>query len=326
MPPAAAAMPPEKVEPAVPHWTVLASPQPEERFDRIAFPNRNVGYLAGRQQIYKSENGGGQWRPLPGGSRGRVQVLQFQDERTGWLGGDGFFHTLDGGETWQPIALPAPSLMTIRALATSPGSWSLVGGVAGEEDFELFRQGKYGDEWQRIDPQASGLWGGMGEPYRHWYVNDIAIASDHEAVAVLFQGSQEGGVVLRTADGGQTWSRVLTVENDLYHVAFTRSGGGWLTGGDGAVWETADRGGAWKAIISAAIDAPATSGLALSPGGELVIAPLQKGSVLVLRSGKPFETRTDIGLGETLPDAAVVDAGCAYVLGSDGRIARFMLD
>jgi photosystem II stability/assembly factor-like uncharacterized protein len=129
-------------------------------------------------------------------------------------------------------------------------------------------------------------------------------------------------VLLHTADGGDSWREVFRAETYLRHVHFADTRLGWLTGFRGKLWRTEDGGRTWAEQENPAPDV-SVSGLAFARTGELVaLAPLWKGLVLWTDDGRTWRA-DNTGLEYATPAAAVVDAGRAYVLGSDGRVARY---
>src|SRR5262249_5872033 len=99
---------------AQPAWEYFTVPCKEDEIcQRLGLPSRQVGYVASRQAIYKTEDGGKTWqrtpldepRPLEEEGR-RVHVLHFRDRSTGWLGTDRLQQTTDGGERWTEVRLP----------------------------------------------------------------------------------------------------------------------------------------------------------------------------------------------------------------------------
>ncbi len=290
-----------------------------EVFDRIAFPARAVGYAAGRQAVYKTEDLGQTWhplwtRPVPG----RTHVLHFQDDRTGWLGAERLYGTADGGVTWSEVPLPEPTRLVI-GLATGEG-WALAGGTTSGGDLALFRRLGTG-KWEKLDAGKTGYAGGGSGPFRRWFVGDLKIIGARAAVLVLQAGYEDRGALLRTEDRGDTWQPVLTPEGELSRVAFADGQRGWLTGGR-SLWRTADGGRTWEAQPAPA-EAPLGS-IAFAPGREAFgLAPLWKGRVLQTSDGERWQT-VEVGLEYSTPDVVVVGRDCAYVLDSDGHVARYL--
>ncbi|HZY83755.1 MAG TPA: protein kinase [Gemmataceae bacterium] len=288
-----------------------------EVFDRIAFPSRAVGYAAGRQAVYKTEDSGQTWRSLwERKPPGRTHVLHFQDDRSGWLGAERLYRTEDGGGNWSEAPLPEPTRV-VSGLAARDG-WALAGGNTSGGDLVLFRQ-RGQENWQKLDPVKTGY---GGDPFRRWFVGDVKITGPRVAILVLLAGYEDRGALLRTDDGGDTWKAVLTPENELYRVSFADEQRGWLTGGSSSLWRTTDGGQSWSPQATPAEVPPGS--LAFAPGREMFgLAPLWQGRVLKTSDGEQWRP-VEIGLGYSLPDVAVVDRGCAYVLSADGQVARYL--
>jgi photosystem II stability/assembly factor-like uncharacterized protein len=126
-----------------------------------------------------------------------------------------------------------------------------------------------------------------------------------------------------SADSGLTWKVVLRANRDVFRIAFTDAGQGWASGDDGALWESRNGGQDW-APAAAEADAPVSAScLRLAPSGAFGVAPLRTGMVLIL-DGKRWERVRVPGFDEySLPDAAVA-GDRAYVLGSQGQVARWV--
>jgi len=300
-----------------PEW--LAITREEDVFDRIAFPTPRVGYAAGRRALYKTEDGGTNWRPLALEAPGRAYVLRFSDAQHGWLGTDRLRATTDGGRTWEEVAWPGDEAMKAVSAFAAGAGWELAGGTTASGELSLMRRRGSGAP-EGLSGESAGYWGGPAAPYRKWFLGGLAIVGEAEAVSVLYRGEPPGGAVLRTGDGGRSWKLVQTTEGDLYRVVFTSSRQGLLIGEGGGLWTTDNGGASWRP--SALPDGVTPSCLAAGPDG-LALAPLWRGRVLLSAGAGRWEA-LDLsrdGFGYSMPDAAV-NAGRAVILSSDGRLAR----
>jgi serine/threonine protein kinase/photosystem II stability/assembly factor-like uncharacterized protein len=304
-----------------PSWEALQVGSEAEHFERLAFPSRTMGYAASRQGIFKTEDGGKKWRPILQEAVGRVYLLQFADERTGWLGTDQLRQTEDGGVTWAPVPLPGKERMqSVNGLVRDADGWALVAGSTAAGELAMFSRRPGAAGWEKLDPAATGCWGGQGAPFRRWFPGRLALLGPQQAVLVLYKGYEDGGALLRTTDGGNTWTTLFTADQDLYDLHFTDGRHGWLAGFHGSLWRTEDGGNTWAAQPTPG--GVTASCLAFAPrDGSLGVAPLWNGKVL-LTTGQGWQT-TEVPLGYSMPSAAVVDAGCAYVLGSEGHLAHY---
>jgi hypothetical protein len=299
---------------AEPAWAFFQIGPDEEKYDRIAFPSRQVGYAASRQALRKTTDGGESWTKLPLPAPGRVHVLHFVNERTGWMGADRLLSTTDGGATWSPEALPldGEAMKAVSALAVHGDDWVLAGGTTAGGELALFRRGGGESRWEKLPAIES---------HRRSYLGSLSAIGRAGAVAVLFEGAG-GGAVLRTVDVGKSWEQVHRTEEDLYRAACIPDQPGWVVGERG-LWSLTVDGHFRRRESWPGGDAHTASCLALGPHGSHGLAPLWRGEVMRLRDGK----WSLVQLGEegfySMPDAAVVDARCAFVLGATGRLARY---
>jgi serine/threonine protein kinase/photosystem II stability/assembly factor-like uncharacterized protein len=312
--------------PSPPSWDVLrvnteAGVPDNEVFERVAFPTRRVGYVASRQAVYRTEDGGKTWKRLQEVQSDRVYLLHFQDAQTGWLGTDRLQQTTDGGRTWAVVPLPDET-STVRDVALWPKGWGLACGTTEAGELVLFRRQNPQGGWEKLSAEGqAGYWGGAGRPYRQWSPGRLAVLGPSEAMLTLFRGHEPGGVVLHTTDGGDSWKVSITAEEDLFHVQFAGADRGWLAGGHGSLWVWQATGRRWQP--HAVPEKVTPSCLAVDPhGSALALAPLWKGRVM-MTTGTTWEV-VRVPLDYATPSAAVVDGGCAYVLGSDGHLARYL--
>jgi serine/threonine protein kinase/photosystem II stability/assembly factor-like uncharacterized protein len=303
-------------------WEILPTASAGEKFERIAFPTRKIGYVASRTAIHKTTDGGKSWSRILEGKLDRIAFLQFASDRKGWFGGDVLRATKDGGKTFSTVTLPGDDpVRWVTALAHTPEGWMLAAGTTQAGDLVLYHRARTEGAWTWLDPIQAGYRGGPAQPYRKWTAGHITIRDSRHAVLLLSRDSEEGGVLLGTSDGGRTWSEMFTSPEDLYTVHFTSSKQGWLAGSRGALWMTKDGGTNWERQTNPG--EVSVGYLAFDPVGQsLGIAPLWMGKVLLRRTGQDWET-IDVKLGYSMPGAVVVDAGCAFVLGSDGQIAHY---
>jgi hypothetical protein len=308
---------------AGPEWETLRVGTAEERFTHIAFPTRQIGYAASQSALYRTNDGGKTWKRLGVGKVGSLGFLHFSTRRKGWIGGDEMRTTEDGGDNWSAVPLPGsepPGLVT--ALGVGADGWLLAAATMPGGDLVLFQRPTTGSAWTRLDGVETNYWGGVGAPYRKWAAGHIAMQDARQAVLLLCRDDAEGGVLLATADAGRSWTRMLASESDLYQARFLDARRGWLTGSRGALWSTQDGGATWQAQANPS--GVSAGCLAFDQaGGAFGIAPLWNGKVLQTTTGENWQ-EIDVKLGYSLPDAVVVDPGCAYVLGSEGRIARYL--
>lgn len=309
------------VDPPTPihvQWELLDGPAKEEHevFDRIAFPTEHIGYVASRSAVYKTLDAGDSWQKMQMDPSGRVHFLHFMDDKNGWLGTDKLQHTSDGGATWNEVALPGVKMRAVTAFAFHPKGWALMGGATDAGMLALFHRPEGQEKWERL-----ALAGDL-KAHEKWSLSALTF-NEAVGLAVLFDPESGGGVVLRKLPGDAAWKQCLTSDDDLYRVHLSTRGAVWLTGLGGALWHSADGGANFEAHANPDADHATPACIAFDPTGRLGLAPLWKGKLLVKIDSEPW-TVQETQLGYSLADAVVVNAGCAVVLGADGRMARFL--
>jgi photosystem II stability/assembly factor-like uncharacterized protein len=209
-------------------------------------------------------------------------------------------------------------MRAVTGFAVAADGALFAGGTSAPGRLALFRKPPGEAPWQKLG-RPVGL---DGESFDKWYLGALAAIGPRRAFAVLFRGTEDGGAVLRTDDGGDTWATVLRSEEELYRVCFAGPERGWLGGSRGGLWASDDGGANWKRQENPEGEAGTVSCLAFARDGRLGAAALGNGKLL-LSDGRGWRVVEGVGPGYSMPDAAVVDAGRAYVLGADGALARF---
>jgi photosystem II stability/assembly factor-like uncharacterized protein len=184
--------------------------------------------------VYRSDDGGGQWRPARQGLHHldvrAVAVDPTNADRLYIATFGGIYTTVDGGQTWQPTA-DQPRDRQVRALALDPRRLNTL--YAGTARGGVYRSLEGGATWGALNdglgslsvmslttaPTApttvyagtvAGLYRLTAADPRWTLLGDghilsvTAIAIDPRSADSLYVGA--GGVVLKTSDGGQTWT------------------------------------------------------------------------------------------------------------------------
>ena len=130
--------------------------------------------------------------------------------------GDGILASQDGGNSWQPAGLGG---ITVKALATSAAAPGVI--WAGTKPPRLFRSPDAGSSWEEL-PAFAGMrrfwWLQPAERPHTPYVSTLAVSPTNRDVIVA---GIEGFKLLRTDDGGATWTRLgRGVAFDAHEVAF----------------------------------------------------------------------------------------------------------
>lgn len=230
---------------------------PNGVFYGVYFSDNNHGWLSGSKDgkliLYETENGGKTWKSdkiSDGGfEASRLGEIQFANQRTGWVIGNVFentrqsgsvFKTDDGGKTWQLQPLGNSNDGGFNTLEVVDENTVFIGGMN-----SIIKTNDGGKTWKNSFDEK-----------RISDIRDIKFVSPNEGWAVGFQND-----VLHTIDGGVSWTNLLEqfqrdsadVRNLLKRrkfplfaaIKFITPQQGWIGGGGGLIFSTADGGKTW---------------------------------------------------------------------------------
>jgi len=173
-----------------------------QRFDDVFFLNDNLGWAANGfyAAVYKTTDGGLTWSEQLNqtdlGSSHYFRNIEFLDENIGFLGTlNGLFHkTIDGGVTWTSVTTIAPNPAAICGLDTV-GTNTIYGCGAYFNPAFIIKSTDSGLTWQYIDMSVYA--DALVEIY---FLNDT--------VGYVAGQNSNGGTLLKTEDGGNTWIEI----------------------------------------------------------------------------------------------------------------------
>jgi len=198
----------------------------------------------------------------------------------------GIWKTTDGGTHWDPIFDDQP-VSSIGALAIAPSDPEIIWAGTGETflrshislGWGAFKSTDAGDSWHRVGLERTGR---IGRIVIHPTNPDVVL------VAALghAQGPQEERGIYRTADGGESWDKVLFVNDstgaidivmspedpDLLFAAMWQiemKTWGRVSGGPGSgIWTSRDGGVTWTRLEGDGLPTRPFGkvGLAMTPG------------------------------------------------------------
>jgi photosystem II stability/assembly factor-like uncharacterized protein len=233
-------------------WHVLPSlPEATFRYEDLWFINENTGWVieAGADKIYKTTNGGATFvEQFQADSGGYLRSVAFNNENLGWVGSlsGRLYRTTNSGTNWTrvdtEITPPPVGVCDI----------SVIG------DLIMYGSGKYSGPTNIIKTTNGGL----------TYENiDMGAYSNYQVGVWFldantgFAGSRsnivtEGSVMLRTTDGGDSWSKVyksFIQSEHVWNIWFVDPLTGYGTieryvAGNGAVIKTTNGGLNWQRI------------------------------------------------------------------------------
>ena len=167
------------------------------------FVNDRVVFASAAGQVFRSNDGGANWKALTSGLGNFFPVAslalspQFGDDRVllvggGWLA-PRVMRSTDGGETWQ-VASRLPQSSGVTALAFVPDNPRVV--YAWADLAGLFGSGDGGATWTRVFSLTAET--GFG-------LESLAISPDFQRDRLMFAGALGAQNILRSADGGAAW-------------------------------------------------------------------------------------------------------------------------
>lgn len=182
-------------------WTPFSNPPASTgRYDDVFFLNENLGWAAkgGGGRVYKTTDGGANWIQLPLNNPNNeyYRNIEFLNENVGFLGtlNSNFYKTVNGGATWQKVQNISPypaAICGLDAVGTSTvygcGSWF---GPA-----YIIKSTDSGNTWQYINMSA-------------FAINLVEILFVTENLGYVSGTDSQGGVILKTTDGGVNWTKI----------------------------------------------------------------------------------------------------------------------
>ncbi len=290
-------------------WTPAgSSPGGKVSIQRLAVAPSNPQTIYGGSSdgMFKSMDGGVSWTPINGGiATSTVWGLTKGSSNPQTLyaaTGGGFCITKDGGTTWTKASADAsnPSASSIQALtlAVDPTNPQTVYFESGP----LYKSTDGGTTWTRI-------WSPTNLQTTEWRTDIRAIAVDPSNPQTIYLGMAAGASlverrVLKTTDGGKTWTPVDSgLPSKIYVQSIEIDPSNprtlYLAGSDG-VFKSTDGGASW-AILS---NMPAEAGTSLR---VLVVDP--KNPRTSYAGGRSVYKSTDGGTSWTTLNSGLTTKG-----------------
>lgn len=233
------------------------------KLNDVSFVSADVGWVAGdKGSIFHTKNGGKTWTAQLGGdpasSAAPVKDLRFLDEKHGWaILGDGKLLRTTDGESWEEFGKVGEHFGFYYDYTFLSPTEAVE--IVKEGDI-IFRTQDGGKKWQQVNPQckvkveAGGL--PQTAPCR---LKSFFFTSPQNGFAAGATVSPGVFFLLKTSDGGNSWS-VLTTVPDVAHpdeahfeqyLWFTDENNGIAVLPRGEkVLLTNDGGVTWRGIIS----------------------------------------------------------------------------
>ena len=217
--------------------------------------------------LFKTEDGGENWKRLvdeqhhPNSSLPcNADSLAFVDAQTGWMGGNCLhlatgerwdtYRTIDGGQTWDRFALPAPPDLPAEFAqynyeCASGTVTRFPAGLLGAQIFcrvYVTDSDYHGFSYYYLSADA-------GQTWHTWSLANLPeFVNANVGWRLAVSGESQPGELQQTLDGGLTWTAIKSVSWQQAQFDFVNEQVGWVIVTDGdvtALLHTTDGGRTW---------------------------------------------------------------------------------
>ena len=248
------------------------------------------------------------------GSGDLISVF-FTSRSDGWVAGDDGYlaYTNDGGRSWRRKVLNTAANINEIYFRNDDNGYL----VAGRKMFITSDGGTTWRETLIIDPGS--IDGGIPEflsirfnSRNQGFIIGSVLNSDEEVVDSL---------LLRTIDGGKSWSRLAVpeVKTELFHLDFDGKQEGWIVGDMGVILATTDNGNTWVKQDSGTEAGLYNVDFRDDKEGYVVG---ERGTILRTEDGGQNWTEVSTFVKKTLFRINFVDDKNGWIVGSEGTILR----
>ena len=284
------------------NWTALTSPTTVALNAVAAVKGTTtayaVGAVNGTTTVLKTTDGT-TWSALSMSTALSLNALAVNSDGTqvtiGATNGS-IYRSADGGATWTNQTPTLLATAVLRAAAMPDNSHAFVFGDFGT----MLSSANGGANW------THQMQGTVSNLQATWFSS-----------ANLGWAVGAGGAVLKTTDGGASWSMRSVSTNILYAVMFPDASNGWAVGAAGTILRTTDGGATWAAQ---------TSGTANQLNGEWFkdayngVAVGNAGTVLLTSNGGVTWTLGTSGTASNINGVWFADSSNGYLVGAGGLI------
>jgi photosystem II stability/assembly factor-like uncharacterized protein len=196
--------------------------------NKITFTTSQIGFLISSSGFYKTIDGGNNWNLK---SSMPCTSMSFPSENVGYVHGDSnsIYKTTDGGETWT-LSTPSANPNNISIVSTLFFTSEVKGFFGGYYYGTFTKTTDSGTNWDCI---ATDCLSDIGVGIRSIYF------SSNEVGYAVYQADNN---VLKTIDGGETWTSQNVDSVTLNDVYFTSDNVGFLVGENGQIFKTENGG------------------------------------------------------------------------------------
>ena len=221
-------------------WTVSdTGPNGQGPFWDIDFGDSQHGVAVGNCGVLMNTSDGGRtWTDQFNGRCGDVRGMDALDSQRAWAAVGDVLYTVDGGARWRR-GVGAFNASDVDFYNESVG-WATHGGESPYDDDITFKSVDGGRNWQQVAlPKVVTQHG-------------VSVQDENNIILVgsVYVAPTSGPVIMRTTDGGRTWTDVPHpfrnyTRYSFYGVHFVSPMTGWAVGDSGMVIKTTDGGATW---------------------------------------------------------------------------------
>ncbi len=195
----------------------------------LDFINTNIGWIAG-YKIRKTWDGGQSWIVQYALHDTVLSSIIFINANYGWAAGESgiMLHTTDGGENWQRQASGTTDNIRQVFFTDQNHGWAIT------YDPLLLATTDGGETWFQQSPG-----------FAQCSLSSMYFTDNLNGWIVGNRWGDRGGLILHSADGGNTWQVQDTTLNTLYSPCFFDPSNGFITGEDGKLFRTTNGGLDW---------------------------------------------------------------------------------
>lgn len=206
----------------------------------ICFLDPSFGIVSGEDGVWKTVDGGVSWTSIAppaqlGQSLGGVWFIDRNQGVCAFGNCDNtivtFCKTIDGGATWRVVQYNHTNVdVSVGGITFQNGTWYAAGGLG-----KFWTSTDNGNSWTLTNTNSFGWQEDLISRFGNLY---IASANGGSCSAAF------GGRVLRSVDGGVTWTSTI-FSTLMWGVTMTSPMVGWTCGDNGMAYKTTDGGLTW---------------------------------------------------------------------------------
>lgn len=210
-------------------WEIMNIPSGNSEFNNLTFIDNNKGVVISNQNdIFRTTDGGNSWSKVLDLASGKLSCIHHSGDENLFAGGSEgkILKSSNGGANWQEISLLGSSLIVSSITENTSGHLFLTAKTSSLGS--IYKSTNGGIDWIPILASSDKSY------------NSITFINNAIGIAV---GSS--GVVLRTSDGGNTWTETLLGSESLSKVMHIGNSI-YAIGLNGSIFKSTNQGMTWN--------------------------------------------------------------------------------